>query len=254
MNPIDIRHIAFSYPRKPLFDDLSLCFQKSEFCALIGPNGSGKTTLLKCIAGLLPVLRGDILLNNRPLNSYTISGLAKTISYVPQHQDVIFDISVHDLVLTGRNPYQKRWQIASSDDNAIVDDMLEKCHLITLKDRMLSQLSGGELQRALIARAMAQQTPVMLLDEPLSNLDVSHKFEIMDILRQLNIHRQVLIILIIHDFSIALEYARQAILMKDGKIILHGDISAVLSPENIRNCFELGPEFRIERGGHISKI
>lgn len=254
MNSIEIQHITFGYNRKPLFDDLSLCFQTAEFCALVGPNGSGKTTLLKCIAGLLPVSGGKILVNGRALNTFSISELAKMMAYVPQRQDVVFDVSVYDLVLMGRNPYQKHWQIASPKDPEIVQEMLEKCHLAELKDRMLSQLSGGELQRALIARAMAQQTPIMLLDEPLSNLDVSHKFEIMDILCQLNIHKQVLIILIIHDFPIALEYAHQAILLKAGKIILHGDIFAVLSPENIRNCFELGPEFKIQDEGYISKM
>lgn len=253
MYPIDIQHITFGYDRKPLFDDLSLFFQTGEFCAILGPNGSGKTTLLKCIAGLLPVSGGKILLNGRLSNTFTITELAKMMAYVPQQQDVVFDVSVYDLVLMGRNPYQKHWQIAAPQDDEIVREMLEKCHLTELKNRMLSQLSGGELQRALIARAMTQQTPIMLLDEPLSNLDVSHKFEIMDILRQLNIHKQVLIILIIHDFSIAMEYARQAVLMKAGKIIMHDAISAVLSPENIRNCFELGPEFKIHEKGYISK-
>lgn len=253
MNQIEIQHITFGYNRKALFEDLSVSFDEGEFCAVVGPNGSGKTTLLKCMAGLLPISRGSILVNGHPLSDYSASTLAKQIAYVPQRQDVVFDVSVYDVVMMGRNPYQTHWQIADTRDGEIVDEMLQKCHLSALRDRMLSELSGGELQRTLIARAMAQQTPIMLLDEPLSNLDVAHKFEIMDILRQLNRIRRVLIVIIIHDFPIALEYASRSLLMKDGKMVSKGVSSAVLSPENIRNCFELGPEFQILKEGYISK-
>lgn len=253
MNNIDIQHVTFNYEKRTLFHDLSLRIDDGEFCALMGPNGSGKTTLLKCISGLLPLADGNIRINGQALNDYSSRDLAKTVAYVPQHQDIIFDISVYDLVMMGRNPYQKRWQVFNSEDDIIVREMLEKCHLTELKERMLSELSGGELQRSLVARAMAQQTPIMLLDEPLSNLDVAHKFEIMDILRKLNCEENVLILLIVHDFPLALEYATQAILLNEGQLVQHDIISAVLSPENIRKCFGLGAEFEITTSGHISK-
>lgn len=253
MNHIDIQHITFHYEKRALFHNLSLQIDDGEFCALMGPNGSGKTTLLKCISGLLPLVDGQICINGHALKDYTARDLAKTVAYVPQHQDIIFDISVYDLVMMGRNPYQNRWQIFNNEDDIIVMEMLEKCHLRELKDRMLSELSGGELQRSLVARAMAQQTPIMLLDEPLSNLDVAHKFEIMDILRKLNREENVLILLIVHDFPMALEYATQAILLNDGQLVQHDVISAVLSPENIRKCFGLGTEFEISASGNISK-
>lgn len=252
MNKIDVEHITFGYEQNPLFEELSVSFADCEFCAIMGPNGSGKTTLLKCIERMLPIRSGDIFVNGKSVKAYEPTELAKLVSYVPQRQDNVFDVSVYDLVMMGLYPYQKKWQVASAQDDQIVREMLSRCNLTSLSDRLLSELSGGEMQRALIARAMAQQTPIMLLDEPLSNLDVAHRYEIMDILASLN-KQGVMILIILHDFSIALEYANQALLMKQGKIIEHDDIKSVLSPENLRKHFNLTEEFIITEKGFISK-
>ena len=154
--------------------------------------------------------------------------------------------------MMGLYPYQKKWQLPSVEDDAVVREMLERCNLTHLRGRLLRELSGGELQRSLIARAMAQQTPIMLLDEPLSNLDVSHRYEIMDILADLN-RQGVIVIIIMHDFPIALEYATHALLVKNGSVVQHDVKECVLTPENIRSCFNLSDDFRIEANGFISK-
>ncbi|MCQ2277294.1 MAG: ABC transporter ATP-binding protein [Bacteroidales bacterium] len=252
MNTVNIEHIAFAYGKEQIFQDLSADFADCEFCALMGPNGSGKSTLLKCIGRMLPFTNGDIKVNGKSIQEYESTELAKLVSYVPQHQDNVFDVSVYDLVMMGLYPYQKKWQGASAQDDRIVREMLDRCNLTHLSSRLLSELSGGEMQRALIARAMAQQTPIMLLDEPLSNLDVAHRYEIMDILAKLN-RQGVMILIILHDFSIALEYATHAMLMQDGKILNHDVIKAVLSPENLRNCFHLTEDFVITEEGNIFK-
>lgn len=251
-NTIDIENITFSYGDTNLFQKASARFSDSEFCGIVGPNGSGKTTLLKCINGLLPLYGGDVKVNGLSIRQYQPLELAKLISYVPQHQDNVFDVTVFDLVMMGLYPYQKKWQISSQEDADIVEEMLHRCNLTHLQNRLLRELSGGEMQRALIARAMAQQTPIMLLDEPLSNLDVSHRYEIMDILQKLN-GQGVMILIILHDFSIALEYATHALLMQKGEIVTHGRAMSVLSPENIRNIFDLSGEFEITTQGFISK-
>ena len=253
MSHIELQHITFGYGKEQLFRDLSVQIADGEFCAIVGPNGSGKTTLLKCIAGLLSVDSGQVIVNGRGLRDYTTRELATQVAYVPQRQELVFDISVFDMVMMGRNPYQRQWQLANPQDDAIVEEMLGKCNLLHLRDRSVNELSGGELQRTLIARAMAQQTPIMLLDEPLSNLDIAHKFEIMDILQRLNREHNVLVVIILHDFSIALEYATHALLMQSGSVLRHDGVEAVLSPENIRSCFQLGPEFQITPQGHINK-
>lgn len=252
MNRIEIDNITFGYDRTPLFQDLTAEVSGEEFCALMGPNGSGKTTLLKCVCGLLPLASGDIRVNGKSIREYKTVDLAKLISYVPQRQDNVFDISVYDLVMMGLYPYQKKWQLPGAADDAVVRQMLERCNLTHLRGRLLRELSGGELQRALIARAMAQQTPIMLLDEPLSNLDVAHRYEIMDILAKLN-RQGVMVLIILHDFPMAIEYATHAMLLKGGAVVRHDVRDAVLTPENIRACFDLGGEFEILGGGHISK-
>ncbi len=251
-NKIQVERITFGYEQQPLFADLSVTFQDNEFCAIVGPNGSGKTTLLKCIDRLLPIRTGDILVNGSSIRQHTPTDLAKMISYVPQSQDQIFDVPVYDIVMMGLYPYQKKWQAARPEDDTVVLQMLERCHLTHLKSRFLRELSGGERQRTLIARAMAQQTPIMLLDEPLANLDVAHRYEIMDILANLN-RQGVMVIIVMHDFSIALEYATHALLMKKGAVMQHDLIRRVLTPDNIRTGFDLNERFLIDDKGHISK-
>ena len=253
MSHVELQHITFGYGSEQLFRDLSVQFADGEFCAIVGPNGSGKTTLIKCIAGLLSVDAGQVAVNGRCLKEYTTREIARQVAYVPQRQELVFDISVFNMVMMGRNPYQRQWQLANPHDDAVVEEMLDKCNLLHLRDRSVNELSGGELQRTLIARAMAQQTPIMLLDEPLSNLDIAHKYEIMDILRHLNRDQNVLIIIILHDISMALEYATHALLMRAGVVSHHDEVNAVLSPENIKSIFQLGPEFQISLQGNVSK-
>ena len=205
------------------------------------------------MAGLLAPTSGHVLVGGRAVSAYSPMEFARQVSFVPQHQDTIFDMSVYEMVLMGRNPYQKHWQMQSAEDEEVVMQMLEKCHIAQLKDRNISALSGGELQRTLIARAMAQQTPIMLLDEPLSNLDVSHKFEIMDILAELNATGQVTVVIVIHDFTMAMEYARQALLMKSGRVLAHDDVRAVLTPASLRDCFDLDDSLIVSERGVVTR-
>lgn len=253
MSHIELEHITFGYGKDTLFHDLSIQVKEGEFCAVVGPNGSGKTTLLKCVAGLLTPDDGNVFVNGRNVREFGTRELATQVAYVPQRQDLIFDLPVYDMVMMGRNPYQRHWQLANAQDDAIVEEMLAQCNLTHLRDRMASELSGGELQRTLIARAMAQQTPVMLLDEPLSNLDVAHKFEIMEILQRLNKEHNILVMIIVHDFPIALQYATHALLMKSGSILQHDVVKAVLSPGNIRECFDLSERYVISGEGFVTK-
>ncbi len=251
---IDVRHIDFHFQQQALFQDLSAMIREGEFCAVVGPNGSGKTTLLRCMAGLLSVSAGKVLVGQRDVRAYKPMELARQIAFVPQHQDTIFDVTAHDMVMMGRNPYQKRWQVYSEEDEHIVMQMMSRCHVEHFADRSISALSGGELQRTLIARAMAQQAPIMLLDEPLSNLDVSHQFEIMDILSQLNGEVGTTVVIVIHDFSMAIQYARTALLMRAGHILAHDAVNVALTPELLRNCFQLVDSLQITEHGEVHKI
>lgn len=253
MDSINIQNLHFGYDNRVIFNDLSVSFPQGGFCSILGPNGSGKTTLLKCVAGLLKPDSGTIQLNGKPMSEYKMTEMARTLAYVPQYQDIVFDISVFDYVMLGRNPYQTPWEMQRPEDKEVVEDMLQRCKVWKYRDNLLQALSGGERQRVMIARAMAQQTDIMLLDEPLSNIDVTHKFEIMDILQQLNEEQGVSILIILHDLPIAKSYSKQILLLKEGNVLQYGDRNAVLTEGNIRNCFDLSDVYLISEEGFITK-
>lgn len=253
MDCINIQNLHFGYDSRVIFNDLSVTFPQGGFCSILGPNGSGKTTLLKCVTGLLKPDSGTITLNGKPLADYKMMDLARTIAYVPQYQDIVFDISVFDYVLLGRNPYQTPWEMQRPEDKEVVEEALNKCNVWGYRDRLLQALSGGERQRVMVARAMAQQTGIMLLDEPLANIDVTHKFGIMDILQELNEEQGVSILIILHDLPIAKAYSKQILLLKEGNVLQYGDRNAVLTEGNIRNCFDLSDVYLISEEGFITK-
>lgn len=253
MDCISINNLTFGYDKRIIFNDLSLSFEQGDFCSILGPNGSGKTTMLKCIVGLLQPSGGTISLDGKPMGEYKMMDMARKIAYVPQYQDIVFDISVFDYVMLGRNPYQTPWELQRAEDKEIVEEMLQKCNVWHYRDTLIQSLSGGERQRVMIARAMAQQTGVMLLDEPLSNIDVTHKFEIMDILRELNESQNVTVLIILHDLPIAKAYSKQVLLLKEGKMLHFGDKNDVLTEENIRACFDLSERYVVSEEGFITK-
>ena len=253
MDCINIQNLHFGYDSRVIFNDLSVTFPQGGFCSILGPNGSGKTTLLKCVTGLLKPDSGTITLNGKPLADYKMMDLARTIAYVPQYQDIVFDISVFDYVLLGRNPYQTPWEMQRPEDKEVVEEALNKCNVWDYRDRLLQALSGGERQRVMVARAMAQQTGIMLLDEPLANIDITHKFGITDILQELNEEQGVSILIILHDLPIAKAYSKQILLLKEGNVLQYGDRNAVLTEENIRNCFDLTERYAVSEEGFITK-
>jgi len=249
---IEIKNLSFAYDNKIVLDDISTHIHQGDFYAITGPNGSGKTTLLKIIAGLIPT-KDSVFINQITIKNLKIREIAKKIAYVPQNQDTTFNFSVFDTVMMGRNPYQSRWETFSEKDNHIVLDALEKTNLLHLKDRFTNQLSGGEQQRVRIARSMAQDTPILLLDEPLSNLDIVNQFEIMDILSYLNKNKKRTIIIVLHNFSIALQYVKQMMMIKEGNIIYSGNTQDVLTPKHIRELFDLSDQYLIDQQGNILK-
>lgn len=253
-NAIEICNLTFGYTQKEVFQQLSLSFAEGDFCAMIGPNGSGKTTLLKAIAGILsPKVESNVLIYNKLIKNYSRNALAKKLAFVAQRQEVVFDFSVFDTVMMGRNPYQKRWDSGSKNDEDIVTNVLQQTRLWHLRDRMLAHLSGGEMQRVMIARAMAQQTPILLLDEPLANLDIAHKFEIMDILKELNQTNHTTILIILHDFSFAKQYTDKTLLLNEGKVELFAESSSVITTSHIQQVFNLSTEYQVDEWGNIRR-
>lgn len=236
---LEVNNISYSVREKNIIEDISFSLEKGGFYSVIGTNGSGKTTLLRCIANSIETTKGSIKINNKPINKYTPKLLAHMISVVSQHTEFLFDFSSFQVVMMGRMAYQKLLQTDSPEDLNIVEQCMKKTNTWQLKDRSIKQLSGGELQRVMIARALAQQTPIILLDEPVSSLDIRHQFDIMELLKQINKENNTTIFIILHDLSLALKYSDKVISLKDGHLIHFGETKDILNKENIEKLFEI---------------
>ncbi len=249
---LSVTNLNFSYEQEPVLKNISFHLGKGDFCAVIGPNGSGKSTLLKAVSNLLDSpFTGSVVIDGKPLATFSARTLALQLGFVAQRTDVVFDFSVFDTVMMGRHPHQSRWQVSTPLDVAVVTEMLHKNGLWPLKDRQLTQLSGGEVQRVMVARAMAQQTPLLLLDEPLANLDVAYKFEVMKSLRELNREQKVTVVVVLHDFSFAKQFADKTLLLKQGELLAFGSTEDVLTEPNVRNAFDLPPCYRMDERGNV---
>lgn len=236
---ISISHLSCNFGKKRILDDFSFNVPAGQFVAIMGANGCGKTTLLRCIAGLLKPTSGSVSIDGKTLENYSPRQLAKTIAFVRQHPQTDIDFSAFETVLMGRNPYQRHLQNESQADWDIVEQCMRQTNTWHLRFALPNQMSGGELQRVMIARALAQQTPILLLDEPTSNLDISHQFEILDLLRDINANEHKTILLIIHDLNMALRYCPQSLLIHNGKPFLYGPTSEALTRDNIQTVFDV---------------
>lgn len=231
---ITLEHIEVSYGSRRILDDLNLDFSDRCITAVMGPNGCGKTTLLRCIGGLLKPTEGRVLVDSRPVDEYTPRELAQRLAFVRQHAQTDFDFSAFEIVLMGRNPYQRHLQNESQADWDIVEQCMKQTGTWHLRFSIPSQMSGGELQRVMIARALAQQTPLLLMDEPVSNLDIAHQLEVM---RLLHAATDKTILIVIHDLNLALQFCDRLLLLHNGKALYHGPIADGLTPDNIRSVY-----------------
>ncbi len=215
--------------------------------AIVGPNGSGKSTLIKCINGVLKPKQGTILLDEKDTASLSLMQIAKRIGYVSQSNAVnIFPITVFDAVLLGRRPHLS-WR-NSERDLEKVEEVLQLLKMENYALRDMHELSGGEQQKVLIARALAQEVDILLLDEPTSNLDVKHQLEVMEIIRTLAIQRGLSVIMAIHDLNLAAKYADQIAMLKDGGVYCVGEPAAVFTADNVRSVYGIDVIVRNESG------
>ncbi|MDX9947365.1 MAG: ABC transporter ATP-binding protein [Bacteroidales bacterium] len=232
---IELSDIRFSYNSSAVIKGISHHFEKGSFTAILGPNGSGKTTLLKLLNNILKPQNGKIMLSGKDIRNLSPRQLAKHVGYVPQFQSNMFPATVFDTVLLGRNPYI-RWS-PGEDDKRIASEILVRLHLddIALKD--VNHLSGGQRQRVFIARALAQQPEVILLDEPTANLDIRYQHEVFELLGKLS-RSGITIIMAIHDLNQALNHCGDFVLMDDGVIAARGD-KKIFSEEQLEKIYKV---------------
>ncbi len=233
---IKINKLDWFYNEEKVLDNITLSFNNG-FYGIIGPNGSGKTTLIKNIARSLMPKEGTVFLNERDITGFSNREYAREISYVPQNTNLEFEFSVMDIVLMGRSPYLGRFQTESTHDMDIARNAMEITNTWHLRKKNIGMISGGERQRVIIARALAQQTNVMLLDEPVSQLDIQHQIEILEILKNLTKDKKISVILSLHDLNIAAQYCDEMILMDKGRIFKKGFPHEIILKENIRKVF-----------------
>ena len=217
---------------------VSIDSKNKEFVGIIGPNGSGKSTLLICIYRTLKPYGGCIMLGNTPISTMSVKESAKKLAVVAQHNYYNFDFSVEEVVLMGRSPHKKRLEPDNSKDYQIVNESLDKVGMLEFKNRSFSTLSGGEQQRVILARALAQQTPCLILDEPTNHLDIKYQLSLLNIVKDLDLT----IVAAIHDLNIAAMYCDRLFVMKNGKIVGSGTPQEVLTKEFIKEIYDIDVE------------
>lgn len=236
---IKIDGLSWSFGERRVLEEINLTIQRGKFYSIIGPNGSGKTTLLRNITRALEPKGKTILIDDRDITRIRGRELAKKMACVYQNVNVDFDFNVMDIVLMGRTPYLGRFEIEGSKDIEIVLKAMEMTNTLHLKDKKINEISGGERQRVMAARAIAQDTEILLLDEPTSNLDVHHQIELLNTVRQLNEEKNVTVVAVLHDLNLAAQYSDYIILMKEGRVIACDEPEVVLTKENIEGLYNI---------------
>lgn len=247
---IKTEKICVKIGNKHILKGIDIDVSKKEFIGIIGPNGSGKSTFLKCIYRNLKPTSGIINLDKIDINKLTVRETAKKISVVSQHNHYNFDFSVEDIVLMGRAPHKKMMERDSIKDYKIVDEALEKVNMKDFKKRSFTTLSGGEQQRIILARALAQQTDCLILDEPTNHLDIKYQLQLMNIVKQLNIE----VIAAIHDLNIAAMYCDKIYVLKDGEIVAYGKPNEILTKELIKDVYEVDANITINNENNTINI
>ena len=241
---LEARSVRFRHSgaRAPLFDGMSIAFAAGELAGLIGPNGSGKTTLLRLLAGLLEPDAGEVRLEGRSLNALPARERARRITIVLPEAPILFNFTVMEVVLMGRAPHLGPWGLERPADYDAARRALLDVDLAECETRPVHELSSGERQRALIARALAQEPSILLLDEPTAFLDLKHALEIDVILRRLNAERGLTVVTVSHDLNLAARQARRLVLLQQGRIVADGPPAEVLTPARLREVYEADAE------------
>jgi ABC-type cobalamin/Fe3+-siderophores transport system ATPase subunit len=229
--------LRVGYGDRPVLDGIDLRLPDGAITAIVGPNGCGKSTLLRSVGRVLSPAAGAVLLDGRPVHRTPTRDVARALGLLPQSNVVPEQLTVRDLVERGRFPHRGAFSRWSSEDQAAVDEALAATGTDELADRVVEELSGGQRQRAWIAMVLAQQTPILLLDEPTTYLDLAHRLEVLRLLRSLNTTRGVTVAMVLHDLDEACRYADHLVAMHDGDVVAEGAPGDVVTPDLVRRVF-----------------
>jgi cobalamin transport system ATP-binding protein len=250
-------NVSFAYDRggRSIVDGISLSVNDGTILGLLGPNGAGKTTLLRLLAGTLKPSAGDVRLHGASLSRLSRREIARHIAVVPQETHSTFDYSAFDIVLMGRYPHLRAFELEGPADLAIARDAMASTETLELGDRPYATLSGGEKQRVVIASALAQAAAVLLLDEPTASLDPRFQLEIADLLRRLNRDRRTTMVVSTHDLNFASSICTDLLLIRHGRILAQGPVRDVLTREHIHALYDIDADVSMHaRAGHLTVV
>lgn len=245
---IVLDNITIGYGGNIVIDKLSMCVEKGKISTLIGPNGSGKSTIMKAMARYIKPVKGEIFFEGESLGKLSTKKVAQKMSVLPQIRANPEEITVEELVTNGRYPHLGFGKKLSKEDNDIIEWAMEKTGTMDFRYRLLETLSGGERQRAWLAMCLAQKPRILLLDEPTTFLDISHQFETLELIKELNEKLNLTIVMVLHDINQALAYSHKIYVIKDGGIYTEGDGKSVMSKDMIKNVFNIEGEIIDNKG------
>ncbi|MBC7085155.1 MAG: ABC transporter ATP-binding protein [Methanomethylovorans sp.] len=234
MVKVNVDSLRFAYRKYPVLKDVTFQSANGTVLCLVGPNGSGKTTLIRCIDRILEP-EGSVFIDGKNIRDMHRKEIAKIIGYVPQTGSKIISTTVFDVVMMGRNPHMG-WQ-AGEEDFVMVEEAIQLLEIQEIAERQYNELSGGQQQKVLIARAVAQNPQVLLLDEPTNNLDIRHQLEAVSIIHKLSREKEITVIMAIHDLNIAARYADKLMMLKDGNLVAIGNPADLVTKERIREVY-----------------
>lgn len=231
--------LSVGYDQKVIIPSMKVAIPKNKITTIIGPNGCGKSTLLKSLARVIPHQSGTIFINGKNMADLPTIEIARQMALLPQGPQAPAGLKVSDLVPYGRFPYQKGLGRLTAEDYAIIQKAMEETGITELKDRSIDQLSGGQRQRVWIAMCLAQDTPIILLDEPTTYLDISHQLEILELLEKLNREEHKTIALVIHDLNLAARFSDWMIVMRKGRVLQEGTAQTIMTSAVLKEAFSL---------------
>jgi iron complex transport system ATP-binding protein len=251
MSELRVDGLGVRRGRRTVLDGVDLAVPPGGWTVLLGPNGAGKSTLLRAIVGLVPH-RGSVLVGGTDVRTLTRRALARTVALVPQQPQIPHDMTVREYVLLGRTPHVSALAVETGADHAVVAGVVARLDLHGLADRRLRHLSGGELQRAVLGRALAQEAPVLLLDEPTTSLDLGHVQQVLELVDELRRERGLTVLAAMHDLTLAAQYGDAVTLLDAGRVVTHGSPDDVLHDALVRRVFGAHVHVgRDDRGGLV---
>lgn len=238
-NAIEVRNLSFAYSGRMVLDGIDFAVERGVICGLLGPNGSGKTTLLKCINGLRTPMDGQVMIDGAPIDLMTRQGIASKVSVVPQQANIVFPFKVIELVIMGKCPELQHWQSPQAADYVRAETLMESLGIGHLAYRRVTEISGGERQLVLIARAIFQGADIMLLDEPTAHLDYRNQFAILRLVTGVAREKGLTVIITLHDPNLAFHYCNKIVLLKEGRIVSMGNASAVFQERILSELYDM---------------